>query len=178
MLNIKQILLIITLLCLSVISVANEISKFAFITEDEPNQQSLHQIDLSLSSEVQEAINSGIEISIIGNYAEVESFIFWDHYKKLQNIKFQLRRHAISNRYMVTHSLLRTPKVFRSITEAMQYISFFSFNLLETMQQDSEKIALRIYLNKFDLPGSLRPKSFISSDWTHNTGWKVWKKPI
>lgn len=179
MFNTKQILLIVILACLSVVSLANENRKFRFISDQGAKQQdTLQQISLRLSPEVQEAINSGIEVSIISHYAKARKILFWHHYKKLQSVKFQLRRHTLSNRYMVIHPELRTPKVFRSITEAMQYISFFSINLLESLQQDSDKVAVRIHLNKFDLPGSLRPKSFLSSDWTHNTGWKIWTKSI
>lgn len=179
MFNIKQLFLIIILVSLSTASLANDVNKFAFITNNYTTQDnSPYQIDLNLSSEVQAAINSGVAISIISDYASTKHFIFWHHYKKIQSIKFQLRRHAISNRYMVMHPEQKNLKVFRSITEAMQYISSSSLHILQSLQQETDKIALRIHLNKFDLPGSLRPKAFLSSDWTHNTGWKIWKKSI
>ena len=179
MIKTKQIVLIIALICLSLFSSANENSKFNFIAKNSNNQsKTLHQIDLSLSSEVQDALNHGVEISIISRYASIKKMIFWHRYKKIKHIKFQLRRHALSNRYMVTHAQQQNPKVFRSVTEAMQYIGNFSLHTLETLQQESDRIALRIHLNKFDLPGSIRPKSFLSNDWTHNTGWKIWNKSI
>ncbi|MEM7358111.1 MAG: DUF4390 domain-containing protein [Pseudomonadota bacterium] len=132
---------------------------------------SIDSVDLTLSEEVQSAINNGVAISIDGAFAVRRSWWFIHTSSKEKDHRFAIQRHALSNRYIVKRDDLDTPHIFLSITEATNYIAAQSVMLLEFYHDADNPYSMRLSLNKFDLPGPMRLNAFLSSDWDLDTGW-------
>lgn len=132
---------------------------------------SIDNIDLTLSDEVQSAINSGVALSINSAFAIRTSWWLFHTSSKPKYHHFSIQRHALSNRYIVKRDDLNTPHIFLSITEATNYIAAQSVMLLEFYHDTDNPYSMRLSLNKYDLPGPMRLNAFLSSEWELDTGW-------
>lgn len=133
--------------------------------------RSIDSIDITLSAQVQDAINHGVALSINSAFAIRESWWFVKTSAKPRNHRFMIQRHALSNRYIVKRDDLDTPHIFITIPEATNYIAAQSVMLLEFYHDTDNPYSMRVSLNKFDLPGPMRLNAFLSSDWEMDTGW-------
>ena len=136
----------------------------------EPSQS----FDIKLSDEVTQAINSGVPLSFSCQLAVRESFWLFSINKQQKNHHFLLTRHALSNRYIVKYDNLDTPHIFRTVSEATNYIALQAESLLELYSNEQSPFSIRVSLNKFELPGPMRLNAFISESWNLDTGWIVW----
>lgn len=135
---------------------------------------SSRDIDISLSDEVVEAVNSGVEIIIQCDLAQRTSYGFFSISENRQSFLFHLQRNALSNRFIVKRSGQNKPHLFRSLLEATNYIAAQGKLLLESNSTKQKPLSMRLFLNKFELPAPMRLNAFLSSAWAIDTGWILW----
>lgn len=156
-----RVLLLVCLACVSVAATAAP-------------AQSAERVSLELSDEARAAVDAGISLSFTCRYAIREPWWFFARERHSRTHRYTLKRHALSNRYIVTTDETSTPRIFRSAWEATNYIAEQASKLLESYSSDDQAYAMRISLNKYDLPTPMRLKAFIASSWDIDTGWIQW----
>ncbi|MGH1539168.1 MAG: DUF4390 domain-containing protein [Arenicella sp.] len=131
------------------------------------------QLELSLSEQLIEAINHGVPISIVVEYAKPKKNWLGSSYSVLTTAVYQLERHSLSNRYLLRSFRGNKLDIFTSIQEALSYLGQ-SVSL--TIQHDPQMtdIAVRSYVDIYRLPGPLRFKAFFSKHWHHDSNWSIW----
>ena len=143
-------------------------------TTPKPSYNSAAKFSLKLSSEVQDAIQNGVTIMFDCQYAERKTFWFLSRSKNNKQHHFSLKRHALSNQYIVKRRDLDALNMFRSAEEATRYIAAQSVLLLELYQDSDNLNSVRLSLNKFNLPAPMRLNAFLSRAWNSDTGWVTW----
>lgn len=129
---------------------------------------------ITLSEESQQAINNGVPLTFVCEFAMQKKFILLTWNTALQTHRFMVSRHALSNRYLVRKDNIQRPKIFVSIQQTMDYISSTSMQLFDSYAAQQSEYKMRFSLSKYELPGPMRLNAFISSDWNLNTGWIAW----
>ena len=159
---------------LLVFGVACSINTASAQTTPKLDHKSAENISLKLSNEVQDAILNGVTIMFRCQYAERKTFWFLSRSANIKQHHFSLKRHALSNQYIVKRSDLDALNMFRSLDEATRYIAAQSVLLLEFYHDSDTLNSMRLSLNKFDLPAPLRLNAFLSRAWDLDTGWVIW----
>lgn len=136
--------------------------------------KNINSIDITLSDEVAEAVNAGVEIIIQCDIAHRQSFGFFSLSEDRQVFRFHLQRNVLSNRFVVKHKGHPKPHLFRSLLEATNYIAAQGKLLLESNSTEQKPLSMRLFLNKFELPAPMRLNAFLSSAWAIDTGWVLW----
>ena len=154
--------------------VAGSINNASAQTAPKLGLKSAENINLKLSNEVQGAIQNGVTIMFRCQYAERKTFWFLSRSANIKQHHFSLKRHALSNQYIVKRIDLDALKLFRSLDEATRYIAAQSVLLLEFYHDSDTLNSMRLSLNKFDLPAPMRLNAFLSSAWAVDTGWLLW----
>lgn len=131
-----------------------------------------------LSEESQQAINNGVPLTFICEFAMQKKFAFFTWSEAHDTHRFMVSRHALSNRYLVRLNKAQKPKIFASITQTMAYISRTSKQLFANYADQQSKYKMRLSLSKYELPGPMRLNAFISSDWDLDTGWIAWASEV
>ena len=129
----------------------------------------------SLSDEAQEAINNGVTLAFECEFAKRSSFGPFSISRGKRGHRFEVLRHALSNRYIVKRDNLDTPHIFRTLAEATNYVADQASILLEFYDDAQNEYSMRLSLNKFELPGPMRLNAFISDAWDIDTGWLAWQ---
>lgn len=132
------------------------------------------QVDLELPQEAQEAIDNGVTLVFETRYASTDKILFMSFRRQQHNHHFVIKRHVLSNRYIVKKDDLETPHIFRSIPAAMNFIAAQALVLLEFYHDEQQPIQMRLALDKFSLPGPMRLNAFIADAWDIDTGWVKW----
>ncbi|MBX2849209.1 MAG: DUF4390 domain-containing protein [Acidiferrobacterales bacterium] len=138
------------------------------------NDADLNELSFELSEHAQNAINSGVKITIDCAFANIKHWLFLSVAENTKIHKFTISRHTLSNRYVVKRDDLSTPHMFRSIPEAMNYIGSQALGLMESYTSFDSQRRMRISLNKFELPAPMRLQAFLLSNWDLDTGWLAW----
>ena len=133
--------------------------------------QSQQLARLDISTEVQKAIDNGVRLVFDAHYAEQKTIFIFSRFRTVHQHRFFVQRHSLSNRYIVRRDKLEIPRLFRSIPQAMRYISQQALELLEFYKGEDLVLYMRLSLNKYELPGPLRLNAFIAADWDIDTGW-------
>lgn len=144
------------------------------VSQTNDKSWALDNIDITLSREAREAVDAGVVLTFDCEFALRE---FWWLFSRENNTKlhrFTLTRHTLSNRYIVQMSEADTPHIFRSISEATNYIAAQARLLLESYSSEQNPYSMRISLNTFELPTPMRLKAFIADAWNLDTGWILW----
>ena len=136
---------------------------------------STEKLSIELSSEAQDAINNGVTLYFDSDYGVRSSYWLFSFTKVQKSHKFLIQRHALSKRFIVKRIDLESPRIFRSIAEATNYIAAQALILLESYHDDQNHYSMRLSLNRFDLPGPMRLNAFISDAWDLDTGWIEWQ---
>lgn len=137
--------------------------------------QSTAKFNLNLSEEVREAVNHGVRLTFVCEFAKDRSWLFlaWQDVQKEH--RFVVSYHALSSRYLVQRDSEQSPSLFRSLDGAMDFITAQSLTLLDTYNDTQHSYNLRVSLSKHELPGPMRLNAFISGDWSLDTGWISWQ---
>jgi hypothetical protein len=143
-------------------------------TTPKPAYISAANLSLKLNIEVQDAIQNGVTIMFDCQYAERQTFWFLGRSVNSKQHHFSLKRHALSNQYIVKRKDLDALNMFRSLDEATRYIAAQSVLLLELYHDSDNLNSMRLSLNKFDLPAPMRLNAFLSRAWNSDTGWVSW----
>ena len=134
----------------------------------------LTSFKFELSKEAQEAINNGVTLTFNCDFAVRQSYWLFTTEKQNKHHQFLLVRQALSGRYIVKQDTLDTPHLFRTVSEASNYIAAHATALLDTYNDSQHQYSMRLYLNKYKLPGPMRLNAFISDEWNLDTGWMLW----
>ena len=137
----------------------------------------LTEIDLILSDPVEEAVNNGIPVTIVKQFAVPRAQLIIKRRRVKAEQRYELRRHALSDRYIVTENGSETVKTYPSVTDALRAIgsaSVITLQLQEEEYRDPPQIGIRVYLDIYALPTALRLRAFISRNWRHSSGWTLW----
>ena len=133
------------------------------------------EFNIELSSEAQNAINNGVALTLESEYARTKQWLKWSWHTDKKKHHFVVMRHALSNRYLVKQDQTEVPKIFRSIPEALDFVAYQAFLLLESYNNQADQHVMRVYLNKFKLPSPMRLNAFLSEAWDYNSGWQHWQ---
>lgn len=146
------------------------------------------QLNLGLSSRVEEALGKGIPIDVTIEYRLYrQRNIIWDaliaHWSFIHSIQY----HALSRQYLVRGHGIDADIVesFITLQEALNYMGALDDLILPLPQTLAEPEAnkekykyigqIRAQLAIESLPAPLRPVAYTSADWRLNTGWVTWK---
>ncbi len=136
-------------------------------------------LKIELSEDIQAAIDSGVSLTFVSEFARIENFFFIHWQSDAIRRDFVVSRHTLSNRYLVHESDILEPHIFSSTRETMTYIcetTLARFSKYQTVQSDStNKHKMRLRLSKTKLPGPMRLNAFIANDWDLNSGWTSWQ---
>ena len=136
---------------------------------------STEKLSIELSPEAQEAIDNGVTLFFDTEYSIRTSYWLFSRSTMQHSHKFLIQRHALSKRYIVKRQDIESPRIFRSIAEATNYIAAQALILLESYDDEQNHYSMRLSLNRFDLPAPMRLHAFISKAWHLNTGWIAWR---
>ena len=86
---------------LLVVGITSSITTASAQTAPKPGHESAANISLKLSNEVQDAIQNGVTIMFRCQYSERKAFWFLSRSSNIKQHHFSLKRHALSNQYLV-----------------------------------------------------------------------------
>ncbi len=135
-------------------------------------------VDLGLTEEVEDAVNSGVPLVLLTEFRVVRSGLLWDAEIDQVSMRSRLRYHALSDHYIVETSASTGIEMFRSVDEALRRIGTLrdiSLALPEARAESGHQLAVRSRLDIDALPGPLRPMAFLSPNWRLNSDWTRWK---
>lgn len=138
----------------------------------ENNIDLLSRFQLSLSSTAYDAIDHGVPIDIVLSYAEPQKRFWGKQYKVLDTTVFKLSRHALSNNYQLRNLSTFQTHQFITVDEALKHIAVFQITSIENNTLD--EVAVRVYLDIFNLPAQIRASAFFSGHWRHDSFWTTW----
>ena len=131
------------------------------------------QLDLTLSSDLIEAINSGVAISITVEYAKPKKTLFGTSFDVITKATYEIERHSLSNRYLMRDIKTDKRNIFNSIQAALDNLGR-SLRQSINVEENIKELAIRCYVDIFRLPGPLRFKAFFSKPWSPNSDWSIW----
>jgi hypothetical protein len=135
------------------------------------------EFDLVLSDPVEEAVNNGIPVTLVKQIAVPRSQLILKRKRVKVDQRYELRRHALSDRYLVTNMESEAVKTYPTVTDALRAIggaTVAGFDLPTDEYSDPPQVHVRVYLDIYALPTALRMRAFISRTWRHNSGWTTW----
>ena len=133
------------------------------------------ELAISLSGEVERAVNNGVPLTFISEYALVTQVLFLKIPRNIQSHRFVVTHHALSNRYLVSDGSDLAPHIFSSLSGTMDDVANSAMALFALYHSPETPYRMRLRLSKVDLPGPMRLSAFITEDWDINTGWKKWQ---
>ncbi len=130
---------------------------------------------IELSDETRNAIDSGISLTFVGEYAIRDQYLFihWSTVKRRHT--FRISRHALSDRYLVHIDDELKPTIFRSSLQGMIYIRKTIQRQFRRYASEEPELQLRLSLNKVELPAPMRLTAFLSNKWDLDSGWSRWQ---
>ncbi len=143
---------------------------------------SLGKLEVGFTPQMQDALASGVPLSIELDFVYITPRILLDNHSLLVRHEFKLQKHALSNRFMVLHNNEPRPELFATLVGLNDYLSAESLRLFAkyikehqaTVTSDASVPHLRLVLDKFKLPGPVRLSAFVSNQWEFDTGWITW----
>lgn len=139
-------------------------------------------LDLSLTSKVEEAISKGIPIQpVIDLRLYRHRALLWDARVKTWSMRRELSYHALSGQYLIggTSTDAIDRESFVSLNEALTELGTLddvTLPLDAALAADATyRLDVRVGLDIEALPSLLRPVAYTSSDWNLNSGWTSWK---
>lgn len=138
-------------------------------------------IDLSLSSQVEEALSKGIPLQVV---IEVRLYQYrrflWDKQVAAWTLHRSIQYHALSGQYLVSaddpglenrESLLTQQEALKSLGN----LNELRLALANVTPADNYSVEVRASLDIEALPTPLRPVAYTSFAWHLNSGWTTWK---
>lgn len=138
-------------------------------------------IDLSLSSQVEEALSKGIPLEVV---IEVRLYQYrrflWDKQVAAWTLHRSIQYHALSGQYLVSagdpdsetrESLLTQQEALKSLGS----LNDLRLTLPNVAPADNYSVDVRASLDIEALPTPLRPVAYTSFAWHLNSGWTTWK---
>jgi hypothetical protein len=138
------------------------------------------QLDFDFSAEALEALESGVSLTV---RIEIEFLrprrYLWDPTVARTVRSYRLKRHELSNQFLVINSIAGSQESFRSLSaaiEAMQELEPIPVLERHLMDRDRSYLArMRALLDIEELPAPMRPVAYLSSGWRLSSGWYDWE---
>lgn len=127
-----------------------------------------------LSQATIEAIDSGVSLTFICEFAVLTTRMFIEWPSQKQQSSFTISKHALSERYLVHMDNNIKPVIFRSSAQGMAYIAKSAQQQFRDYAQQNDNAQLRVSLDKKRLPAPIRLTAFLSSQWQFDSGWSQW----
>lgn len=134
-------------------------------------------MDLSLTTEARAAVENGVPLVVLTEFAVMQPGTFWDSTLLRRKLRGRLRYHALSDRYIVERTDKPEMEIFRSMDSALRYlgrITDLRFEMKQKLPKDS-LLAVRSRLDVNALPAPMRPMALFSSDWRLSSTWTRWR---
>ncbi len=138
-------------------------------------------LDLSLSSSVEEALSKGIPLDVV---IDVHLYQYrrylWNKKIASWTLHRNIQYHALSGQYLVSdddpgaedHESLLTQQ---DALKQLGTLNEVTLPLAETPPAGGYSVELRVSLDIESLPTPLRPVAYTSFAWHLNSGWTSWK---
>lgn len=137
-------------------------------------------LDMALSARTEEALNKGIPLDVVIDFALVEHRRFiWDRVVTDRTLHRRIQYHALSGQYLVSSADMDVDEFARFPTAQAALAYTGALNQLEIPLPKKKGInpklpywlKLRVQLDIATLPSPLRPLAYVTPSWHHNTGW-------
>jgi hypothetical protein len=136
-------------------------------------------IDHILSPVAKDAIQSSIPLNWCLKIQVKQERYFHDKTLVNINYRYRIRYHALLNTYSVSNISTNTVKKYASLSEALDALSRIrELKVLKVsaLKKDKRyKVAIKLKLNKEQLPAPLRPVAYLSADWDLSSDWYLWQ---
>jgi len=138
------------------------------------------EVDFDFSAEALEALESGVSLTV---KIEIEFLrprrYLWDPAVARAVRSYRLKRHELSNQFLVINSISGSQESFRSLSaaiEAMEDIEPIPVLQRPLMNRGRSYVArIRALLDIEELPAPMRPVAYLSSGWRLSSGWYDWE---
>lgn len=137
-------------------------------------------VAFAFSDDAIEAIKSGIALYIDVDFRiSRERRYLWDPDILNLSRRYQIERHALTDRYVITDLVTDDRRTHDSLEAAIHDLGRIrEIPLAEAALLDDAseyRIELRARLDLESLPAPLRPLAYISPSWRMSSGWYEWK---
>ncbi|MHB8534366.1 MAG: DUF4390 domain-containing protein [Sulfuricaulis sp.] len=138
-------------------------------------------LDLNLSSSVEEALSKGIPLDILIDVHLYQNRRYlWNRKIHSWTLHRRIQYHALSGQYLVsggdpgaeTRESLLTPQ---EALKQLGTLNDLTLKLAQTPPAGDYTVELRVSLDIESLPTPLRPVAYTSFAWHLNSGWTSWK---
>ena len=137
-------------------------------------------VAFAFSDDAIEAIKSGIALYIDVDFriSRVRRYL-WDPDILTLSRRYQIERHALTDRYVITDLVTDDRRTHDSLEAAVHDLGRIrGIPLAEAALLDDTseyRVELRARLDLESLPAPLRPLAYISPSWRMSSGWYQWK---
>lgn len=137
-------------------------------------------VAFAFSDDAIEAIKSGIALYIDVDFRIArERRYLWDPNILTLSRRYQIERHALTDRYIITDLVTDDRRTHDSLEAAIHDLGRIrEIPLAEAALLDDAndyRIEVRARLDLESLPAPLRPLAYISPSWRMSSGWYEWK---
>lgn len=136
---------------------------------------------LRLSPPTLAALESGVSLKFVNENAATTNYMLFDWHSDRKRTTFTISHHALSNHYLVRHSVSNNMRSFANVRQALDYLE--KQIVLQANQFNAEHLktspanhstSFRLFLDIYDLPSPMRLNAFWSKQWRLSTGWITW----
>ena len=137
------------------------------------------EVEFAFSDDALEALRSGIALFIDVDFRvqRLRPYV-WDPIILKLSRRYQIERHALTDRYVITDLITDDRRIYESLESAVGDLGRLrAIPIAEEAAFDhtSEyRIGLRARLDLGSLPGPLRPIAYVSPSWRMSSGWYQW----
>jgi len=138
------------------------------------------EVEYTFSDDALEAIESGIALFIDVDFrVSRRRRYMWDPNVLTLSRRYQIERHALTDRYIITDLVTDDRRTHDSVDSAIAdlgRIREIPIAEVATLESENEyQIEIRARLDLESLPAPLRPLAYISPSWRMSSGWYEWK---
>ncbi|MBI5617849.1 MAG: DUF4390 domain-containing protein [Gammaproteobacteria bacterium] len=153
---------------------------------DSLSQRMVNELDVvdvdvrfEFGSDALEALRSGVPLVFNFEFKVTKARHFlWDQTIVAQTRRYELARHALADRYVLTDLITRERRVYGSIDEAAMELGRLRNIPLGERQDFAAETSyhghLQVRLDIESLPAPLRPIAYISPSWRMSSDWYRW----
>lgn len=131
------------------------------------------QYTINASEVINEAINSGIVLSLIAKLHSHQNIDYWfDTTIDKQQLTFEIRYFSLSGQYQLHNVESDERNSFVSLSDLWRHIERrTTFNLPMSLAQDIDYFSTRLRLDAGALPSAMQLPVLLSSDWKFKSDW-------
>ena len=135
-------------------------------------------IDLEFNRESRKAMESGVPLTVLLEIEVVRERLFRDEGVRRIRMPYRIQRHALSQRYVVTHVPSGKARTYGAIEDASATLGTIRGLTLveraELLPGQSYRVRLRARLDIEAMPSPLRPLAWFRSLWRLRDDWFTW----